>query len=72
MKNLAVWFAVLVLSLPIEVWKNASEYERDLTRHTAIMDYLSNPSFAGKKFRIWEEIKDGNWQLHVEEEKVVI
>ena len=72
MKNLVIWFAVLVISIPLEYWRNASEYERELTRHTATMDYLSNPTFAGKKFRIWEEIKDGCWQLHVEEQKVEI
>jgi hypothetical protein len=54
------------------MWANASEYERELTRHTATMDYLTNPVFKGKKFRIWEEIKDGNWQLHVDECKVMI
>lgn len=72
MNKAVIWFAVLVLQIPLEYWKNASEYERDLTRHTATMDYLSNPTFKGKSFRIWEEIKDGNWQLHVEEMKVVI
>jgi len=72
LKNLVIWFAVLVISVPISLWEQASEYERELTRHTATMDYLSNPTFKGKSFKIWEEIKDGNWQLHCEEMRVII
>lgn len=72
MKNLVVWFAVLILQIPTSIWSQASEVERDKVRFTATMDYLSNPTFAGKKFRIWEEIKDGCWRLHVDEVKVNI
>jgi len=72
LKNLVIWFAICIIQIPLEIWKQASEQERDKVRYTATMDYLSNPTFKGKKFRIWEVIKDGNWQLHISEEKTEV
>ena len=70
MKNLAIWFVVLVLAIPLDQWRAVSEVEREKTRSMAIEQHLSNQ--GGKVFRIWELIRDGQWQLHIEEKKTEV
>ena len=64
-----VWLfcLVVILEIPFEIWSKASEYERDSARILAITEYCEREAkkTGWTKFKIWETIKNGNWQLNV-------
>lgn len=68
MKNLVIWLFVLVLQIPAVQWANAPESERERARVLAIQTHCEKESerTGCRKFRIWEEIKDGFWNLYIE------
>ena len=68
MKHLIIWLMVLVLSIPAELWRNAPESERERARVLAVSEHcLKEAKRTGwTKFKIWETIENGFWQLHIE------
>lgn len=67
MKKLSWLVLVLVLEVPLQVWVNIPESERDRIRTQAVVDHCRKEIPKGfSKWRVYEEIKDFNWQLHVE------
>lgn len=68
MKKFIVLFALLVvLEIPLELWKMTPEHEREMVRHLATIEHCEKEAKKGfTRFRIWEEIRDGKWQLHIQ------
>lgn len=58
---------VLVLSIPLDKWKQATEHERETLRMLTINEHCRDVAekTGCRKFRIWETIKDGIWELHI-------
>jgi hypothetical protein len=68
-----IWLLILVLQVPLELWSNAPESERDKLRTLATLEHCEKDAKKGaSKWRIYEVIKDGFWELHVEEVKTII
>ena len=67
MKKLAIWLMVLVLQIPLAKWQSATEQERETLRMLTITEHCREESqkTGCRKFRIWEVLKDGFWELHI-------
>jgi hypothetical protein len=74
MKILAWLFClVLVLEVPLDIWRKAPEVERDRLRTLATIEHCQKEAKKGaSKWRIFEVIKNGMWQLHIEEIKTEV
>jgi hypothetical protein len=57
---------VIILEIPLSLWSNAPEYERERVRVLAITEHCSREAkkTGWTKFRIWEDVQNGMWRLH--------
>jgi len=69
-KWLVLFMWVLVLQIPLDKWKEVSEQKREEVRYLATQEHCRKEAKRGfVRFRIWEEIKNGMWNLHITGEK---
>ena len=67
MRWLSFLCLIVVLRIPVAVWQMASEHEREMVRTLTIQEHcLKESKKTGVcKFRVWERIFRGNWELHI-------
>jgi hypothetical protein len=66
LKKFFVMFCLLVvMRVPLPEWTALSEKERDYVRAKATQEHMKGWE-KGTIARIWEEIQEGKWELHIE------
>jgi hypothetical protein len=65
---------IIVFRVPLPTWKAMSENDREAVRLTVITEFCRMYAEKHKvfKFKIKEEIKGGEWRLHIIPQREVI
>lgn len=66
-KFIVLFMLVCVLRVPVEIWGKAPEHERERVRTLATIEHCEKEAkrTGETKFKIWETIKNGQWELHI-------